>query len=164
MGNSKLAVYLKESPSTVAYLSPVIQNELITLIVEEILSSISSEHKDASCFAVIADETTDYSIKSELSIVERYLKGDTLTERCIDMINQSNLKGKALADTILSHLKSLINLPLEKMIGQGYDGASSMSGKEKGVQAIAKESCSLAVYLHCSACIEFNFDKILCNT
>ena len=47
------------------------------------------------------------------------LKGDTLTEQCIGMINQSNLNGKALADTILSHLKSL-NLPLEKTIDQGY--------------------------------------------
>ena len=47
-------------------------------------------------------------------------------------------------------MKSL-NLPLEKMIGQDYVGASSMSGKEKIVQAIVKESCPLAVYVHCSA-------------
>ena len=50
----------------------------------------------------------------------------------------------------LKHSKSL-NLPLEKMIGQDYDGASSMYGKEKGVQAIVKESCPLTVYVHCSA-------------
>ena len=55
------------------------------------------------------------------------------------------------------------------MIGQGYDGASSMSGKEKGVQAIVKESCPLAVYGICSlfgTCTEFGFGfgKILCNT
>ena len=42
------------------------------------------------------------------------------------------------------------------MIGQGDDGASSMFGKEKGVQAIVKESRSLAVYIHCSAHV-FNF-------
>ena len=82
--------------------------------------------------------------------VVRYLKNDTSTKRCIGMINQSNLKAKLLADTILSHLKSQ-NLLLVKMIGQGYDGASSMSGKEKGVQAIVKESSPLAVYTHCSA-------------
>ena len=86
MGNSELAAHLKKSPSDVAYLSPDIQNVLITLTGEEILSSISSEVKDASCFAVIADETTDKLIKSQLSIV-RYLKGATLTERCIGMIN-----------------------------------------------------------------------------
>ena len=71
-----------------------------------------------------------------------------MTQRSIGMINQSNLRGKALADTIWSRLKFL-NLPLKKMIGQGYDGASSMSGKEKDVQAIVKESCPLAVYIHC---------------
>ena len=110
MENSEFAAHLKESPSYATYLSPDIQNELITIIGEEFLSSISSEIKNAFCFAIIADETTNKSIKSQLSIVVRYLKGNTLTERCIDMINQSNLKGKALADTILAHLKSL-NLP-----------------------------------------------------
>ena len=75
-----------------------------------------------------------------------------MTKRCIGMINQSNLKGKALADTILSHLKFL-NLLLEKIVGQDYDGGSSMSRKEKSVQAIVKESriASLAAYGHCSA-------------
>ena len=77
MGNSELDTYLKEPPSNATYLSPDIQNKLITLIDEKILSSISPEIKDASCFAVIADETTDKSIKNQLSIVVRYLKGDT---------------------------------------------------------------------------------------
>ena len=118
MGNCELAAHLKQSPSNATYLSPDIQNQLITLIDEEILSSIFSEVKRVSCFALIADETTDKSTKSQLSIVVRYLKGDTLTERCIGMLVQSDLKGKALADTILFHLKSL-KFPLEKMIGQG---------------------------------------------
>ena len=133
--NSELAAHLKEFTSNATYLSPYIQTELITLIGKEILSSISSEVKDASCFVVIADETTDKLLKSQWSIVVRYLKDCTLTEQCIGVINQLNLKGlkgKALADTILSCLKSP-KLPLEKMIGQVYFGASSMSGKEKGV-------------------------------
>ena len=101
------------------------------------------------CFAVTADKTINKSIKSQLSIIVRYLKGDILTEQYIGMINQSNLKGKTLADTFLSHLKSL-NLPLKNMIGHVYDGANSMSEKEKDVQEIVKKSCPLAVYVHCS--------------
>ena len=62
MGILKLAAHLKEPPSNATYLNPDIQNELITLIGEEILSNISSEVKDASCFAVIVNETTDKSI------------------------------------------------------------------------------------------------------
>ena len=37
------------------------------------------------------------------------------------------------------------------MIDQGYDGASFTSKKEKGIQAIVKESGPLArLYVHCS--------------
>ena len=77
MGNSELAGHRKESPSNATYLSPDIQNELISLIGKEILSSIFSKIKDAFCFAVLADETTDKLIKSQLSIVVKYLKDDT---------------------------------------------------------------------------------------
>ena len=72
MVNSKLVALLKESPFNATYLSPDIQNELITLIGEKVLSSICSGVEDASCFAVIADETTNKSTKSQLSIVVRY--------------------------------------------------------------------------------------------
>ena len=86
MRKTELVAHLNEFPSNVTYVSSDIQNEWITLICEKILSSISSEVKDASCFAVIADETTDKPIKSQLSIVVRYLIGDTLTEQLIGMI------------------------------------------------------------------------------
>ena len=69
LGNSELAAHLKKFSSNAIYLSPGIQNKLITLIGDKIFSSISFEVKSASCFAVIADETTDKSIKSQLSIV-----------------------------------------------------------------------------------------------
>ena len=46
-------------------------------------------------------------------------------------------------------------MPLEKMIGQGYDKVRSMSRKEKGVQVIAQDSCPLAVYVHCSAHVQY---------
>ena len=58
-------------------------------------------------------------------------------ERCIGMINQLNLKCKALADTILSHLKSL-DLSLEKISDQGCDGASFMSGKKNASKRLRK--------------------------
>ena len=80
MGDYELAVHLEESRFDATYLSPDIEKELITLTGEEILSRISFEVEDASCFAVIADETTDKLIKSQLRIVVRHLKGDTLTE------------------------------------------------------------------------------------
>ena len=51
----------------------------------------------------------------------------------------------------MSHLIVVSKLDLKIMIGQGYDGPSSRSWKEKGFQAIVKKSCPLAAYVYCSA-------------
>lgn len=37
------------------------------------------------------------------------------------------------------------------LIGQGYDGASNMSGKYKGVQALVRKDYPKAIYVHCAA-------------
>jgi len=37
------------------------------------------------------------------------------------------------------------------MIGQGYDGASSMSGSVLGVQTCIRQVCPSAVYVHCAS-------------
>jgi hypothetical protein len=49
-----------------------------------------------------------------------------------------------------SGLKSY-GINCEYLIGQGYDGASSMSGKYKGVQATARANYPIAIYVHCAA-------------
>ena len=43
-----------------------------------------------------------------------------------------------------------LNLPLEKLKGYRFDGASNMSGRFKGVQARLKERCPDSVYVHCA--------------
>lgn len=37
------------------------------------------------------------------------------------------------------------------LVGQGYDGASVMSGKHSGVSARIKNSARFAFYVHCNA-------------
>ena len=60
----------------------------------------------------------------------------------------SSTTGKDLASTILTQLSQL-GLNLEHIRGQGYDGASNMSGKCHGVQARVKVLYPLAMYIHC---------------
>ena len=59
----------------------------------------------------------------------------------------SSTTGKDLASTIFTQLSQL-GLNLERMHGQGYDGARNMSGKYRGVQARVKELNPLAMYTH----------------
>ena len=44
-----------------------------------------------------------------------------------------------------------LQLPLEQMRGQTYDGASNMAGKHRGCQALVKIRQPLALYVHCGA-------------
>ena len=52
--------------------------------------------------------------------------------------------------TTVSTLESW-GLDINLLQGQGYDGASNMSGKFRGVQAVVKSCVLSAVYLHCTA-------------
>ena len=53
---------------------------------------------------------------------------------------------KLILDTMLR-----LNLPIEMLRGQCYDGASNMSGRYNGVQKLIKQRQPKAVYIHCAA-------------
>lgn len=55
-----------------------------------------------------------------------------------------------VADVILKALKGL-DLDLTKLVGQGYDGCSSMAGKEGEVQAIIRKEYPKADFFHCAS-------------
>ncbi len=42
-------------------------------------------------------------------------------------------------------------LDISFVIGQAYDGASTLSGQHAGVQALIKEKAPMAGYFHCYA-------------
>jgi len=60
-----------------------------------------------------------------------------------------DMSGEALSKKILSNLTQW-GLDLRKMRSQGHDGASSMAGKFKGVQAQISADYPLALYVHCA--------------
>ena len=60
--------------------------------------------------------------------------------------------GEYVAEKIINFLKSL-DLPIENIRGQRYDGASSMLSERVGLQARIKQISPLATYIHCSVVI-----------
>ena len=65
---------LKLSKGSPKYLSPLIQNELISVLAEEVLRDIKSELQSAPFFAIILDTTQDISKKDRLREVFCYVK------------------------------------------------------------------------------------------
>ena len=74
----------------------------------------------------------------------------TIREEFLGFVSVTSTTGENLARVILSNLSEW-GLDIALLRGQGYDGASNMSGKFAGVQALVKEQALLAVYLHCRA-------------
>ena len=58
------------------------------------------------------------------------------------------LSGKALAETVLNGITNL-TLDIENCRGQGYDGASSVSGYINGLSAHILRINEKAIYTHC---------------
>ena len=62
-----------------------------------------------------------------------YLDARSLTKKIFDCLDDLELDYK------------------QNLVGQGYDGASVISGKNSGVAARIQEDCKQAVYVHCYA-------------
>jgi len=136
------------------YLSPTVQNELVSILADETRSALVSQILSTPFFSLVLDSTQDMSKIDQLSIVIRSVatNGGTvkIEESFLGFIPMKSGKAQNIAETALKFLK-INGLPIEKLRGQGYDGASVMSGLYNGVQALLKQDLSNPVpFVHCA--------------
>jgi len=150
-GDERLRKHL-ESERKDKYLSPLIQNEIIEACYMVITRQVVARIRTARFFSILVDETIDISTIEQVTICARYLHPDTqnLHEDFLKFVPTSSTTGHNLALLIMQCLRDL-NLDCTYLVGQGYDGAANMSGVFNGVQAIIRENCPHALYLHCAS-------------
>ena len=140
--DSILRNHLDSSSRNARYLSPQIQNELISCLGDEIRESVVKQIEKSKFYSVMADETTDESTKTQLSICVRYLADNFEVEEAF--LGFVDLH-KTDAETISER-----GLDSSKWRGQGYDGASTVSGHVSGVQArITSKLPKAKFFVHC---------------
>lgn len=95
-----------ESDGRYKYTSSKIQNEIISSCGDLILKKIVKEVNMSECFSVLADETTDISVKEQLTLCVRYIAGSGkdvyLCERFLKYIEIDSLTGKDIALSIIN--------------------------------------------------------------
>ena len=85
-----------------------------------------------SVFSVMADECTDITTVEKLSVFCHREEDGTPVECIVDMVPLN----KADAESIyLALVKCHKNLQVGNIVGMGFDGAATFSGKKTGVQA-----------------------------
>jgi len=122
----------------------------LTYMSDYVLKSIISEILSAGIFSILIDETQDLSRHEQVSVFIRYVHNLEPKEVFLGFYHTNSTDGESLVDLIKEVLK-LNGLKIENIRGQCYDGAASMRGAYKGVQARIRKENSLAVYVHCYA-------------
>ncbi|KAF0702938.1 52 kDa repressor of the inhibitor of the protein kinase-like isoform X3, partial [Aphis craccivora] len=133
------------------YITPQIQNEIIIACGDVILNKIVKRVNEFGCFSVLVDETSDICTKEQMALCLRYVDDSfCIHESFLKFITVNSLTGCNLAESIINGLISC-GINCDFLFGQGYDGASNMSGQYKGVQSIIKAQYPHAIYVHCAA-------------
>lgn len=114
-------------------------------------SSIAKEVKECGEFSIMADESKDCRKMEQISVVLRYFRKGTVYESFVGFIQVTDLSAEGLSSALILQMTKLGLDYKAKLIGQGYDGASVMSGKHSGVAALIKDDAQFALYIHCHA-------------
>ena len=131
------------------YTSADIQNEMLLVMSLNVLREVARSLQNSLFYTVMVDEATDCSNKEQVVLVLRWVD-DTLTahEDTIALYNVPSISADTLTCVIKDFLCRL-NLTLNKVHGQCYDGVSNMSGVRTGVAKQLLDEEKRAVFTHC---------------
>lgn len=143
-------VVLLNAPENAKMTSPEIQKQICNVMASLTTKAIIKDIGD-SFFSLLVDEARDISTKEQMSVVLRYVnKNGFVIERFLAMVYVSNTTALSLKQAIDS-LFATYGLSLSKIRGQGYDGASNMSGRFNGLKSLILAENKSAYYVHCFA-------------
>ena len=128
--------------------SPEIQNELISLMGQQILRNIVSKLQ-SKYYTIMIDEATDTSNTEQVVIVLLWVD-DALNvhEEFIGLYKTESTTAATLV-TLIKDVLLRCNLNVYMCRGQCYDGASVMTGLRNGVSSTISKDESQAVFTHC---------------
>ena len=117
-----------ESNSVFKGISKTIQNDILDSILIVCKQIIETEINNFDYLAVMMDETTDVSDKSQVVLVFRYIKNGNAVERLWKFFNPADLTAATLSAIVINELELLIGSFSEKLVAQTYDGAAVLRG------------------------------------
>ncbi|XP_073271061.1 uncharacterized protein [Primulina huaijiensis] len=143
-------VILDKAPGNARYTSPEVQKEILHIIGNRVRKKIRDEIGDFK-FCILVDEAKDVSNKEQMTIILRFVDAHGFPrERFFQIVHVHDTTAATLKKKICDVL-TRYNLEIHNMLGQGYDGASNMSGAFNGLQALFLNDCPYAYYVHCFA-------------
>ncbi|XP_004308446.1 PREDICTED: uncharacterized protein LOC101295762 [Fragaria vesca subsp. vesca] len=144
------AVALKNAPANLKLTSPTIQKEIVNAAAVETTDAIIRD-MDNALFSILVDEARDVSIKEQMAVIFRYVdKRGCVIERFIGIVHVANTTARTLKKAV-DELLSKHKLSISSLCGQGFDGASNMSGELNGLKTLILKDNPTVFYVLCFA-------------
>ena len=102
----------------------------------------SSEH-----YSIIVDETPDISRSEQVSLCLRYVFEGQTVETFVGFFRTVSTEAEVLYEFVKKQIQ-LLELKIENIAGECFDGTANMSGVHKGLAIRMKECSLLVVYVH----------------
>ena len=128
--------------------SPSIQNELLKIFADLIIELICKDVRDSGWYGIIIDETSDISRDEQVSFCLSYIANGSKKEAFVGFHATKTTDGETLYQ-LVKEVMNKLQLELQNIVGECFDGASNTSGVNKGLSARMKECSPLAIYVHC---------------
>lgn len=136
------------SPTINQRTSRTIQKDLIECVTSVLNSVIFEEIQAAKYVSIQADESSDVSCRSQISIILRYVIKQNIVERFVGFVNVPRNKTPSdLADVFFTEINKWEIT--SKLVYHTYDGALFMPGEKTGIQCIFKELYPNALFINC---------------
>ena len=142
-------IVLEKAPGNAKYTSPMIQKDILHILATKVREKKICEEVGNAKFCILVDEAKDASNKEHMTIILRFVDVQGfLQERFFEIVHVKDTTSLTLKKKI-SKLLTRHNLHIRDLRGQGYDGASNMRGAFNGLQALFRNECEYAYYVHC---------------
>ncbi|XP_052085604.1 zinc finger protein 862-like [Mytilus californianus] len=126
--------------------------EILDVIDSEIESEIDEKISKSPYVTILADESTDISNRKKITINARIINPETSIPETVFLRDKSYADGtgEGLTSVIIEEMAKH-KITNDKLIGFGSDGATVMSGSDKGVKGRLMELNPHMVHIHCMA-------------
>ncbi|XP_071718978.1 uncharacterized protein [Rutidosis leptorrhynchoides] len=140
-------VVLKKAPRNSQMKCSSIQKDIVRATAVEVEKAIAKEIGN-EFFSILVDESRDVSCKEQMSLVLRFVSSEgAVVERFVGIKQVNDTSALSLKSAIYSMLLGQGLSPCS-IRGQGYDGASNMSGAFNGLKTLIMKESQSAHFIH----------------
>lgn len=148
--NDSLDSWIKSRSERATYISRATACELLECIGECLDKTVTDSVENCK-YALMADESTNVSNQSELSICIRCVRNSKPVEIFLTIVTLADTKAETVTDAICHEL-SKRNFCLDNLVAFGFDGAANFSGNISGVRRRISDKAQREIpYVHCRA-------------